>query len=786
MKKISFFIVFAIFLNIVFVQAQQPDFTGIVICIDPGHSGHESDDRGMPNGFWESEGNLTKGLWLRDLLEGRGCTVYMTRTTNTGDDAVDDWPLSQRAQLAIDNEADLFISIHSNAATGMANYPMTIYNGHTGSPNVPQSQVWAETLWPFYIQNNLTDWTNTDPHAVGDLTLNPGWTYGYGVLYPLSAPGIVGIISEGSMHDFEPEVWRLLNLEWRKQEAWRILYAMEEYFSLGTESMGQITGWVRDSLRIKPDYSRETFDKYEPVDTAIVELLETGETYFVDTSKNGFFYFDSLAPGQYTLRISATKFTTDTVIVDVVANDFTQVHQWQEIDKTIAPEILNINPQDGDTIPCFDPIKITFSMQMDTSSIKNKILFSPEIVATFNWDNLRQNLEIVPVIPYDTSTQYSVTLSSTLMQEWGVELGEDYSFSFTTGNKNRYTLESSFPIDNQTDVSPFLQFRLIFDAPMNNSSLINAVKIISENGDTIKTKSGGIFIIDGKGLYNFEAYEELEYNTNYTLKIEGSVSDFNNIPLYTDIDIPFKTTELPVHYTVLNELESTTAWYLDFDNSNGLDPSSFIYRWTQKKISGEASLLIKYDFIENSGKCKISPSNTLTIQKPDTTIGLWVWGDLSYNELEIEYNDNSTQSLCTLDFAGWKYCQTSGNAQNTTLSSINLIKTSTGVAGGNIYIDALSQPVPLEAGELNNNNLISIYPNPVYGTILTLENLTTEISNYCIYSINGKRLQQGILKNNKQLSTIHLNKKCKSEDILILQIISNNLSYTSKIININK
>ena len=49
-------------------SAQTPDFSGIKLVIDPGHGGHESDDRGMPNGFWESESNLTKALWLAALL----------------------------------------------------------------------------------------------------------------------------------------------------------------------------------------------------------------------------------------------------------------------------------------------------------------------------------------------------------------------------------------------------------------------------------------------------------------------------------------------------------------------------------------------------------------------------------------------------------------------------------------------------------------------------------------------------------------------------------------------
>ena len=49
----------------------------IKIYINPGPGGHDSDDRnvviapytqGDPEGFWESNSNLDKGLYLRDML----------------------------------------------------------------------------------------------------------------------------------------------------------------------------------------------------------------------------------------------------------------------------------------------------------------------------------------------------------------------------------------------------------------------------------------------------------------------------------------------------------------------------------------------------------------------------------------------------------------------------------------------------------------------------------------------------------------------------------------------
>ena len=59
--------------------------------LNPGHGGHDSDDRPtpLPLGvviFYESDGNLDRGLSLRSILQGMGHTVGMSRTTNYSSD----------------------------------------------------------------------------------------------------------------------------------------------------------------------------------------------------------------------------------------------------------------------------------------------------------------------------------------------------------------------------------------------------------------------------------------------------------------------------------------------------------------------------------------------------------------------------------------------------------------------------------------------------------------------------------------------------------------------------
>ena len=80
------------------------------IVIDPGHGGKDTGAIG-PKGTYEKDVVLDVGLRLRDVIEKEtGCKVVMTRDT---DDFID---LDARPGVAVQQDADLFVSIHANAS----------------------------------------------------------------------------------------------------------------------------------------------------------------------------------------------------------------------------------------------------------------------------------------------------------------------------------------------------------------------------------------------------------------------------------------------------------------------------------------------------------------------------------------------------------------------------------------------------------------------------------------------------------------------------------------------
>lgn len=79
------------------------------VAVDAGHGGEDRGARG-PKGLSEKEAALEIALDLKKALEGQGFQVLLTRA---GDTFV---PLWNRARLANEAGADLFLSLHLNAA----------------------------------------------------------------------------------------------------------------------------------------------------------------------------------------------------------------------------------------------------------------------------------------------------------------------------------------------------------------------------------------------------------------------------------------------------------------------------------------------------------------------------------------------------------------------------------------------------------------------------------------------------------------------------------------------
>ncbi|MGN0187732.1 MAG: InlB B-repeat-containing protein [Paludibacteraceae bacterium] len=316
------------------------------IYINPGHGGYNAqNDRNIATipyalddtlGFWESTANLTKGLYLKQLLEACGFTVYISRTDNRSgyrDDpslgtAYGDRPLSTIAREASSN-ADFFLSIHSNAGggSGAVNYLLLMLTGTSGSGDwgssfkYAEAQTAATTCWPYlYDGNELTEWTSTSKRIMSYET--------YTVISPnyLTIPGF---LSEGEFHDYKPETHRLLNKDYCKLESYRFMQFFCDYYGVARPSTGVICGDVRDSvemtnaLYLTPKSGSK--DIYTPLNGVTVQLYNSSDvlvdTYTTDSNYNGVYVFWDVAPGTYKLRYTAANHQSLEQMVTVTAGN---------------------------------------------------------------------------------------------------------------------------------------------------------------------------------------------------------------------------------------------------------------------------------------------------------------------------------------------------------------------------------------------------------------------------------------------------------------------------------
>ena len=194
---------------------------GKVICLDPGHGGTAAFDsyRVGPTGEREEWIDLRVALILKDMLEAKGARVLMTRTEDV------QVPLKDRAVLAVENKADVFISIHHNAtADSEVNFPIIYYHGNA-SENLASVQL-GKCL-ARRVNKALFD-GKKPVSLVSDHTIFP--TAGSAVLR--HSYGIPAVICEASFFTNPEEEQRLKNKEYNRKEAEAYARALEDFFSL--------------------------------------------------------------------------------------------------------------------------------------------------------------------------------------------------------------------------------------------------------------------------------------------------------------------------------------------------------------------------------------------------------------------------------------------------------------------------------------------------------------------------------------------------------------------------
>ncbi len=707
------------------LSGQNADFSGLKIFVNPGHGGNDGDDRHMlETDFWESEGNLEKGLFLRELLQARNAAVYMSRTTNF---TSDDLPLSTIAAMANTANADIFLSIHSNGFDGTRNQPLVLFRGYDNQPVYPGAKVMAEILWEKLFEKGNC-WTNTFTWVKGDWTFYPDWgTQGLGVLRTLNMPGV---LSEGSYHDYVPEGWRLRNNNHLHHEAWAMLRALALYENIVPEPTGIIAGTVRDVLTSPGYYFKPgTKDQAIPINNAVVTLNPGNISVTLDNLNNGFFMFDSISPGNYELICSGIPdFYNDTITAMVYAGKTTLADFLPQFDTTITPVVTGFIPSAADSIPFNQAFTFTFNIPMDRNAVQAAFVIDPSVDMLFEWDEKGRVLTVRPEVGFVSKTSYVIRLTTDACSQWSVPLQEEYQASFVTKARTKLVIEKIWPTAGLTGVTLFPRITICFDAPVDQLSATQGVRLMNSQSVAMGKVREIFTTSEGKGTYSFEPSEALRLNGQYTIILDAGVKDLSGITLGTASDASF-TTRANSYLTgnIVETFDNISVFWDPEASGSTVGTDNPVTTFTASYDilrSGTSAGKLNYTFTgDNGGVCRVFDTSKPGIGSNTSQLfAMWVYGDLSHNNLEYWFYSpgsvNQVVHAAAIDWAGWDLISIPmaniGGSGEWQYHSIVIRQAPGATKSSTMYFDdaMVITPTEIDEEEYTETDLL-LYPNPV-------------------------------------------------------------------------
>ena len=660
---------------------------GLKVYINPGHGGYTSNDRPIriypfesndTAGYWESKSNLYKGLHMYHILDSLGAIPYLSRTKNTEDD---DRSLSGIAAEANALGCDLFFSIHSNAGENV-NTPLMLYReNEIGVPRYPENVTLSKIMWKNFHSSQLPIWTRDSEYVVGDLTFYQNmWQGGLGVLRTLY---VVGLLSEGSMHEHRPEAYRLMNDDVWWLEAWHIVKSIMEFYDVEDKFVtGNVAGIVFDDHNLREKDMPVSFtvfgrDKFAPINFAKVELKDKDgnvvQTRTTDNMYNGAYVFRNVTPGEYTVTVSHDNYYTVTKDVRVTAMEVTYSDMPMNMKREFPLEITAYSPltYPDEKVSCASTIDFVFNTDVDQESFEKAFSIEPPVEGYFKYSESFTKASFIPELSLERDTKYTVRVSTDArtpdQNYYKPYLQIPVEFTFSTVDRSRLELIDQFPADNGEvhNVSPILEFR--FDNKINYSSIYDQVTITDSKGAKVSLNARNSKfnqLSNNYGNARLSVQGNLVEGETYTVKLSGDLRDHENLPLAKDVEFSFTAVDESKgnpECTVFNDFESDGASFV-FDEQNTVGTGNVkptAARSTSTKLFDKASARFTYKFTDNhDGSIVWKYTGENHVFNTDDILGVFVNGDFNNHELWVGFSSGAAITylkLCDLNFIGWQY-----------------------------------------------------------------------------------------------------------------------------------
>ena len=676
-------------------RKKASDPSQIKIYINPGHGGWDSDDRLMylypifvgqsvqepytrEQSFWESQSNLDKGMRLDTMLRDLGFQTKMSRITNT---TADDKDLYDIVVEANTYNANFMLSIHSNAGNP-SNYILQLFSGMTPGDNRSYSDMPANSATSCKIatlmgdnqyMNEVSCWTRV-PMIAGDKTFARdimGWSNGYGVLRWLKVPGT---LSEGMMHDYLPETYRLMNIDYKRQESFYFAKTFYTWFCDKELPYGAIGGRIHDvyQKQLFPDYkpNKNTRDVLRPILKGTVELWQNDTklaTYTTDTLYNGCYFFWDLKPGTYVVKATPDGYYPQEETLVVENNKISYAHFGLQMKRDTPPVVLDYSPkvEITDSVLVSTNLTFSFNWDMNEEETAKALQISPAVEGTITFEDDAHTMRFKPASRFEPGVEYTVTLGTGACHPdatYENHLQEPFSFKFRTQNRGSVRVIQTYPANGSVGNPVDAAFIAIFDGKLANSSN-KYFKVYDATGKDISPASRNVKLNGAApapyGSAKFELKAgTLKPNSEYKMVIGAEVADVNGVIVNDPVTITFKTgDEVTTTVPVFNNLD-TLFFEGDKETSSGVASVSTL-RNTASKYEGLASNKLTYTFSETNGEAVYVADDVTAIKGNDkSTLGMYVFGDYTFNTLYAKWaveGDIQYTKICDLDYAGWLY-----------------------------------------------------------------------------------------------------------------------------------
>lgn len=202
------------------------------------------------------------------------------------------------------------------------------------------------------------------------------------------------------------------------------------------------------------------------------------------------------------------------------------------------PDVLQaICPENTETEPLTQPVKIRFSQAMDTASIEQSMSITPDIGYLTTWEENDTVLVVVPAPAWELQKEYALTLNTQTRSQAGAFLENDYSCSFLLDRIPPSVVKTDLPVDNYGK-SIGKDVYIHFSAPMDPDSTISGLTLSPRiNYETSWSEDRRALVI--------HPLENWAVQTEYVLKIETSAKSDEGMALEEVYSTTFTMKEAP-------------------------------------------------------------------------------------------------------------------------------------------------------------------------------------------------------------------------------------------------